>query len=197
MQRILAAALFVFGVGTAKGATISWAKWKQDTLGLSGTASGIIELQSGRVRIHYKGEVQPPSRMGFGRPEWVPHSTFIGGVVSNQPRRGDQVSFYGGAGKGTNVITFSRPVTNPIIAVYSLGDGGVRATLNFNKVSLSFESGGPTKRHRGGAITIENGNIVVGQEGNGTVQVNGTVSRISFTAPVYEKFCSITVGLPE
>jgi hypothetical protein len=150
------------------------------------------------VFVHYSGEVEHQSRMGFGRPEWRPYSTFEGGTVGNPPRRGNQVTFYGGANSGVDTITFSKPVTNPIIGIYSLGAGSIRATMNFNNnPSLTVESGGPTRKHHGGAVTIENGDIIVGQEGNGTVQVNGTVTEIEFTTPVYEDSCSITVGVPQ
>jgi len=197
MRTFLAALLLATATTSAQGATISWTRWTHDTLGLSGTADGVIDLPSGHVRVHYRGEVERQSRMGFGRPEWRPASTFSGGTVGNPPRRGDQISFYGGPDTAANTITFSHPVTNPIIAIYSLGAGSVRAELDFKKLSLSFESGGPTGRHHGSAITVRNGKIVIGQEGNGTVQVNGTVTKIRFIAPVYEDSCSITVGVPK
>jgi hypothetical protein len=66
-----------------------------------------------------------------------------------------------------DVITFSKLVTNPIIAIYSLGAGSVEASLNFKRLSLSFESGGPSNKHHGSAITVQEGDVVVGQQGTG------------------------------
>jgi hypothetical protein len=196
MRVLFAASIALFSVGQAHASTIVWTKWKADTVGAAGTAGGDIVLPSGKVHVRYKGEVEPPSVMGGGAPNWQPSSTWTGGTVGNPPPHGNQISFYGGPGAGTNTIIFSQPVTNPIIAIYSLGAGSVRAKLVFKRISLSFESGGASEQHHGSAITVK-GRMVIGQEGNGTVQVNGTVTRIAFTVPVYEDFCSVTVGVPE
>jgi hypothetical protein len=197
MFKLAAAILVGLSAGTAHGATIAWTKWKHDFRGLSGSADGVIDLATGHVLVHYSGEVEHQSRMGFGRPEWRPYTTFEGGTVGNPPRRGNQITFYGGSASGVNIITFSSPVTNPVLGIYSLGAGSVRASMDFRKLSLSVESGGPTHRHGGSAPTVQDGHIVVGQEANGTVQINGTVTKIKFATPVYEVSCSFTVGVPK
>jgi hypothetical protein len=196
MRGVIAASVALFAVAPAHGATISWTRWKADTVGAAGTAKGEIVLPSGKVHVRYRGEVESESVMGHGAPNWQPSSTWSGGTVGNPPPRGNQISFYGGPDSGTNSITFSQPVTNPIIAIYSLGAGTLKASLAFKQISLSFESGGPSQQHGGSAITVKK-RMILGEEGNGTVQVNGTVTRITFTAPVHEVYCSVTVGLPE
>ncbi len=191
------AILLVGYSGTVHGASIAWTKWQHDVRGLSGSADGAIDLATGRVLVHYSGEVEHQSRMGFRRPEWRPYTTFEGRTVGNPPRRGNQITFYGGNASSVNTITFSRPVTNPVLGIYSLGAGSIRANMNFKRLSLSVESGGPTHRHGGYAPTIVSGHIIVGQEANGTVQINGTLKQIKFTTPVYEVSCSFTVGVPK
>jgi hypothetical protein len=91
MRGLFVAYWRVWSVGTAQSATISWTKWKRDTLGLSGTACGVVDLPTGRVQVHYRGEVRSQSRMGRGRPLRAPPTTFSGGTVGNRPPLGKSI----------------------------------------------------------------------------------------------------------
>ena len=99
----------------------------------------------------------------------------------------------GGAGTPTDTITFSHAVTNPVFAIWSLGQGGVDASFNFINAPFTIQAGGPSAEYAGQTIT-SSGDVVYGVEGNGTIQFNGTFTQISWTNPVYEHWYGFTVG---
>ena len=61
---------------------------------------------------------------------------------------------------------------------------------------MSFESSGASNEYGGQAISV-NASVVKGQEGNGTIQLHGTYTKIKFTTLVYENYYSFTVRVPE
>jgi len=89
----------------------------------------------------------------------------------------DFVEFRGTSPANSYVLTFNPPVTNPTLHILSLA-----STLTFSGVTL-------TKMCGQNGFTVE-GNTVSGlcidgqtpNDANGTVQINGTVSSVSFTA---------------
>ena len=85
-------------------------------------------------------------------------------------------------------------MTNPVIAIWSLGQPGLTASFTFT-ATPTFEAGGPNSQFGGGPITVS-GFVVSGNEGNGVVQFTGTFSSISWTNTP-ENFYAFTVGLAE
>lgn len=89
----------------------------------------------------------------------------------------DFVEFRGTSPANSYVLTFSPPVTNPTLHILSLA-----STLTFSGVTLTALCGQ-------NGFTVE-GNTVTGlcldgqtpNDANGTVQINGTVSSVTFTA---------------
>jgi hypothetical protein len=160
-------------------------------------ARGIIAMRHYQsVLVDYRGEVEDPNELGGPGPNWTPRSTFSGGTVGEAPPFGNKIVINGGPLTKVDTFRFSRPVTNPIIAIFSLGSVSQLAQLVFPKsYSLSLESGGPSTWY-GGSSIILNGSSVSGMEGNGTIQLNGTFLAIHFVAPINEYSYSITVGIP-
>lgn len=188
--------LFCF-MAPADASTIAWTTWTSKTGSNPGTVKGSVTLPSGKVKITYKGQVGSGTVLGPGYPSWGPASTFSGGSVGNPPGPGNQISLYGGESTSTNTISFSKPVTDPVIAIWSLGHSDTQAAFKFKGTPpLSFESGGPSSEYGGQAITVKK-STVQGQEGNGTIQLKGTYTKIQFTTPTYENYYSFTVGLPD
>jgi hypothetical protein len=181
----LAAASFV---ATASAATIDWTQWSSGTPGVPGTASGA----AGSVGVSYGGEIQS---LMFNYPSWQPSPpTFVGGTVGNPPTPpGGIIQLFGNTGL-TDTITFSQAVTNPVMAIWSLGQGGDVASFDFNE-SVSIESGGPSDEYTGGPIYSCGINDICGAEGNGTIQFNGTFTSVSWTNPSYENWYGFTVGV--
>jgi PEP-CTERM motif len=185
----------VFLVSSSVCATpISWTDWTAFTAGnLTGTATGTV----GAVNVSYAGQVGSNSVVNGvgGNTSWLPASTFSGGTVSNGPAPNrDNITLTGGTATGVNTITFSSAVVDPVMAIWSLGAGGVPASFVFlPSEPFAIQSGGPSVEFGGSSITAA-GNIVNGIEGNGTIQFFGTFTQISWTNPQFESYYAFTVG---
>src|SRR5215467_7059620 len=98
-------------------------------------------------------------------------------------------------GTGTNTIRFSTPVVDPVMAIWSLGQGGAPASFVFTASEpFTIQSGGPSNEFGGSSIT-QSGNVVNGVEGNGTIRFSGTFSEITWTNPQSEFFYGFTAGV--
>ena len=185
----VAAITMAAGVGQAEASLIDWTTWTGATANpTTGSASG----NAGSVGISYSGELQSLSPLG-AYPSWTPTSTFSGGSVSNGPSpSGGIIQLFGDTG-ATDTITFSHAVTNPVFAIWSLGQGGVDASFNFGQTP-TFVAGGVSAEYTGTSINVL-GNVVSGQEANGTVMFLGTFNTISWTNPTREDWYGFTVGV--
>ena len=168
---------------------VSWAAWSAVTTGAT-TGAATATFAAAGVTATYSGELE---QFFAGYPSYTPGGTFSGGSVGNAPPAANGIiQIYGGQGTGTNTITFSQAVLNPVIAIWSLGQGGNIAQFNFDH-AFTIESGGASAEY-GGAAIYSVGNVAFGQEGNGTVRFSGSVNSISWTNPVAENWYGFTVG---
>jgi len=191
--------LICCSLGTTSGfaATISWTDWTARTVGKPGSATGTITLPtSSTIGVSYAGEVFGNTNIAnTGNPSWGPAATFADGVVvANAPPTGNMIALTGGSGTGVDTITFSSPVLNPVMAIWSLGQGGNNTSFVFSNATPSFVSGGKSNEFQGSPITVS-GNTVSGIEGNGTIQFLGTFSSLSWTNPKFENYYGFTVGI--
>lgn len=162
-------------IGTMGGITVTYA----------GQTSGLGIQYAGLVGTYYPGEITGVT--------WDPSSSYTGGGVGNAPPTSyNLVAMEGGTGLGES-ITFSSPVTNPYIAIWSLGQYSITASYDFSN-PFTIVACGPSSEYGGGCIT-ESGDNVLGAEGNGVIQLDGTYSTIDFTTPVYENWYGFTVGV--
>jgi hypothetical protein len=128
-------------------------------------------------------------------PSWTPASTYADGVVvKNAPVPSNNIIQLDGGNSNLNTLSFSTPLVNPVIAIWSLGAAGNTASFVFNETPV-FIAGGPSAEYGGSAITVS-GNTVSGAEGNGTVEFLGTYSSISWTNPQFEFWYGFNVGSP-
>jgi len=201
----LAAALACTSV--ARAATFDYSNWTSATVGLPGSASGVIHLPGHDVTVTYTGEVNFAQLNNIGTKYFTPTTTWTSATVSNAPITADMVALgNNGTGyAGINHIVFSEPVTNPILAIVSLGGPGSGSTGN---LQWSFDqpyvllSQGPSTAWGGSdtSMTQISNTILQGHEGDGTIQFVGTFSSINFTqVPGFfnEFWHSFTVGLPD
>ena len=167
--------------------TIAWTHWTSVTAGSPGTGTGTI----GSINVTYSGQT---SGILTNYPSWTPTTTFSGGIVGNPPpAANNSIQIMGGV-TYTESITFSSPVVDPIMAIWSLGAGGTPASFDFTPTEpFNIVAGGPSAEFGGSSITAM-GNNVLGEEGNGVVQFNGTFSTITFTTPSFENYYAFTVG---
>jgi hypothetical protein len=200
MSRLMANAVFatalivapVLGVVSAGAATIDWAAWSNGyTAGYPSGGSDTATMGSNTVT--YSGELLS---VVANYPSWGPLGTFNGGTVGNAPpQSGGIVQLKGGAPTPpTDTITFSTAVVNPVMAIWSLGQGGLTASFDFNQ-PFTIQSGGPSNEYGGGTIT-QLALSALGAEGNGTIQFAGTFTQISWTNPTNEFWYGFTVGAP-
>jgi len=197
-KRILVTLIFLgtvmMLVGDAWADVIVWTDWTSFT---AGTTNGTATGTAGSVGVSYSGQVLSNSNTNntSGGVSWGPASTFSGGSISNPPPFRDIITLQGGAGTGTNTIRFSTPVVDPVMAIWSLGQGGAPASFVFTASEpFTIQSGGPSNEFGGSSIT-QSGNVVNGVEGNGTIRFSGTFSEITWTNPQSEFFYGFTTGI--
>ena len=183
------AATALMSTPAAHAAIIDWTTWGAFTVGAT---SGSITGTAGSVGISYSGELE---NFFSNYPSYTPTSTFSGGTISNAPpSTSGIIQLFGGASTPvTDTITFSHAVVNPVMAIWSLGQGGINASFNFAE-PVAIESGGPSAEYGGVSIT-GSGNTVSGAEGNGTIQFIGTYTSVSWTNPTTENWYGFTVGV--
>lgn len=166
-----------------------WTDWTSATPGSAGSASGTLNGSA----VTYGGQVLGNTVVGgTAGGLWAPATSFAGGTVSTGPASvGDMITL-NGAFTGTNTLTFATPITNPVFAIWSLGQPRLGASFIFS-ATPTLQAGGPNVSYGGSSITVS-GNTVSGFEGNGVVQFNGTFSSISWT-DTPENYYGFTVGM--
>jgi hypothetical protein len=187
------AACAVCLVTNVKGASADIIDWTTWTSSINSSTLCSAIGTSGTIGVTYSGEVQEiRSDVVYS----APIATFQGGTISNAPPDGSPVTIrlIGGNNSVTDTILFSAPVLNPVMAIWSLGQTGKPAEFDFNNsLSFSIVTGGPTDQYHGGSITQVSNNIL-GVEGNGTIQFNGSITSISWTTPFTEDWYGFAVG---
>ena len=170
--------------GLAQSAAIDWNQWTSNSTG---------SIASTPVTITFTG--QNGGGWSASYPSYGPAATWADGtVVSNAPTGG--IVVLSGGNTNVNTVTFSQAVTNPIFAIWSLGQGGINASFNFIGATPVFVSGGASAEYGGSSISVS-GNNVSGNEGNGTVEFLGTYTSLSWTNPTYEYWYGFNVGITD
>jgi hypothetical protein len=184
----MAAAALVAASPAAHAATVTWNAWDPGTV-VQGTP-GSVTGNMGGVTVTYTGEV---GTFQTNYPSWTPSSSYVGGTVSNAPSPSDGIFHIVGGGTNTDTITFSQAVLNPVIAIWSLGQGGEQASFAFTS-PFTIEAGGPSAEYNGQSIS-SSGDTAFGNEGNGVIQFTGSFNSISFTTPEREDWYGFAVGV--
>ena len=193
----------------------SWTDWQSANIS-GGTATGKITLANGTqitVTLRAVDPAGPAPLFGFtnngvnsggisGFPyhNWfssTPNSYKSAYVLNHPGFDDDIVALAGGAESGHPLtsyqITFSPSVSDPAMAIMSLGAGGNSATYDFDR-SFQLISQGPG-RFGGGSLTAGAGETLLGFEGNGTIRFLGSYSTFSFTVPDGEVWHGFTIGV--
>jgi len=168
-------------------ASTVWTQWSSAAAGAPGSASGTLN----GITVSFSGEVLGNSVINGTSGVWSsPASSFIGGTVTTSPSTVGDVITEDGVFTGTNTLTFSSPIVNPVFAIWSLGNPSAPAQFTFDLTPI-FEAGGPDV-YGGGPITVS-GDVVSGREGSGVVQFTGDITSISWT-DTFEYFYGFSVG---
>jgi hypothetical protein len=190
MRSMLAVSAIGFGLLTSASAfadTVNWTSWTAGVAGSPGSAAGT----AGTVGVSYAGQT---SGLLINYPSWTPNLSFAGGTVGNAPPAADNAVAIEGGVPYTETITFTSPIVDPVMSIWSLGQNGDTASFDFTgSEPFSVVACGPSSEYGGGCIT-ESGSDVAGAEGNGTIVFDGTFTSLSFTTPAYEGYYAFTVG---
>jgi hypothetical protein len=160
-------------VGVRQGSTtIYWADWQSTG---SGTVSGVLSPPSGPIQVTFTGGDIYGAQTSAGTSYWTPAATYISQTVANAPPGPGLIEINGGASQA-DALTFSEPVTNPVIAIVSLGTGPIgSATLNVGAPFSVLSSGiGYQGSGLGSGLLSAADGGVTGVEGNGVIEVAGT-----------------------
>jgi hypothetical protein len=195
---IIGSALFALAQ-PASADTVYWTDWTSATLGqTTGKANGTITTPGGTITVTYSGEVTSNTVTNGTYPSWQPATSYADGtIVPDAPNIDDIIAQNGGSATGVNTITFSVPILNPVMSIWSLGDGNDNANYTFTvSEPYTIVAGGPSNEYGGGPLVPNGGShSVTGSEGNGTLFFNGTYSQITFTNTVYEGWYGFTLGV--
>lgn len=186
--------------GSVTAAPVYWTNWTSSHVNLTGPDSVIGTAtvpDLGAVGVTYTGEFvsSRTSTDGTGINYWTGFdAAYADGVaVDNAPVSSDIIGLFDGGG-GACIISFSKPVTNPVMAIVSLGGTGLPATSVFN---VPFDIVAHGVGYFGPGLLSEEANKTLrGQNGNGTIQFFGQVSAIQWTIPLGEYWYGFTVGVP-
>jgi hypothetical protein len=111
-------------------------------------------------------------------------------VVGNRPPAFELLGFDAAS---SNTISFSSPVTNPIMAIVSMGQGGLPVTYAFDSPFTVLSEGWG---HWGdGTYQLIFPNTLEGRELHAAIQFQGTFSQIQWSS-TQEHWHGITVGSP-
>lgn len=184
---LLSACVAALGVQPAS-AQAAWTDWTSATVGTAGSASGTLTFGGTDIAVRYSGEVNGNTSTS-GWNHWLPASTFSTATV---PAPTEDIIALASHGI-TNTITFSQPVLDPLMAIWSLGGGSTVGYVFDSALNFSILAGGPNANYGGSSIT-RTGNTVFGREGNGLIQFTGNVKSITFTVDSDEFWHGFTVG---
>ena len=172
--------------------TVTWAQW---TPGGDYTAGATM----GTVHVDYSGEMQT---IDYDASYFSNTTSFTNAEVANTPGANGSIRLNGGPTGSSypDHLRFSTPVTNPYIALYSVGAAGTPVTFDF--VNGHEASDGPSitllssgaGNWGGGTLTVLD-HHVTGEEGNGIIRLNGTFTDVYFWAPDREVYYGFTVGI--
>lgn len=187
---VAAALLPLPALRASNAAEVCWADWTTKQNGAPGFVSGSMAGQRGPIAVDYTGEVSFAQVAG-GTNYWVPSTPYVSDYVSNPPPTPDIVALIG-TYAGTNTIAFSEPVTDPVLAVVSLGRPALAVKYLFDAPFEVLSSG--NGYWGGGAFVKEGSSTLVGNEGHGAIRFTGTFAAISWTVSNPENWHGFTVG---
>ncbi len=166
--------------------TVNWTLW-------SDSSSGTTMQNAVAINVSYTGDTVG---MSTDPAYYNVPSSFTSAEVPNTPGSNGTIVMVGGAST-INVFHFDTPVVNPYMAMFSVGQGGVPVSFNFQDgLTYTLLSQG-AGNWGGGSLSPASGSSIVGYEGNGVIKFTGTFTDIRFTTPNYENYYGATIGVSE
>lgn len=173
----------------ASAATMVWTDW---TTANSNSAVGTL----GGVNVRFTGAINPTAQTSGGTNFWAVNSgIYTPTGVENPPPDSDIIRLTGGTNAGTQTLFFDTPVTNPFMAIMSLGQPSVQVLYEFDAPFDIVNQGVGFWGGSASALSELTGNVLSGNEGHGLIQFSGTFSSISWTIPNAEFWHGFQVGV--
>lgn len=176
---VLALPLSVYAADTA-----SWTNWTDIN-------HGSLTQNGSTINVGYTGSA---FALDHGSYFYDVPSSFTSAAITNTPGTNGTLEMAGGD-RTVHTFTFSQAVIDPVIALYSVGQGGLPVRFVFDTSNFSITSA-TANGHWGGGSLTQVGDTVTGVEGNGLLQFTGSYTSISFVTPDYEYHYGGTVGAP-
>jgi hypothetical protein len=204
MKKLLAiATLALMGPATADAALYHYVDWQTANVA-GGTAAGVITLPDmSTVTVTFEA-INPggsPGNLNFaqtagGTNYWAANggAPYISAQVDNAPPDSDIISLVGGQNQ-TYRVTLSEAIKDPIMAIVSLGQPSLPTSYDFDSPFTIVSQG---VGHWGGgpnALQQLPGDVLVGNEGHGTIQFLGTFSTFTWVVPTPENWHGFTFGI--
>jgi len=157
----------------------------------SGTLIDPVTLET--INVTYNGEVTSNSE--FNNPtgtDMFNYAAYDAPTVVSRPPRGDFIATTG-FGVRTQSLTFSKPVTNLMLALASLGSINIPSSYQFDRTAVvaSFGAG----KFGNGNLYMKTLTEVEGNEGNGIVQFTGTFTTLTWYISEQENYSAFNVGI--
>ncbi|HJV71098.1 hypothetical protein [Ideonella sp.] len=193
IARVLASLSLAGAAAGAQAFDTAWADW---TTKLSTTSvSGTLTLPSGIVKVKFSGPTLYFSQVDAGATDYWVSGSPDAYAATGEPTGSDLLGFVGGTDTQVYKITFSKPVTNPVVAILSLGRNGVPTRYVFTQTPTLLSFGVGFYGGCADCLKVKR-KTVTGTEGHGVVQFIGTFSAISWKQPDYEFWHGMTIGAP-
>lgn len=168
---------------TAHADPVLWTDWTNQSTAM---VSGTIGVPSGDVAVSAAGAYSFAQTSG-GTNYWSPSGPYVSATVDNAPPAADIIGLSTG---GTETITFSKAVVDPLIALVSWNGNTVQFSAPIEIVSF-----GPGYWGNGTPILNAAGDGFFGSgEVHGVVRLRGTYTSFSFTH-TSENWHGFTVGI--
>jgi hypothetical protein len=173
-------------------AQVAWTDWTSATVGTAGSATGTLTIGLTPITVGYTGEVFNQTQTSGGIDYWAVGNAYS---ATGRPTGSDIITLTGGQ-RITQTITFSSAITNPVMAILSLGQPNVPRYYDFNApfTILSSGNGYWGGNPAGSLFTTATANELLGIEGHGVIQFNGTYTSLSWTVPQEETWHGFTIG---
>jgi len=192
---------------SAYAGPIDWTDWQTSSTANGFTAFGEIVTGGSVVNVTYNN----PQGIGFydaggGTDYWTGgtshDSPFTSSAVDNRPTGSDIISLQFA---GTQTLTFSEAIANPVFAFVSLNGNGYSFDQDFDILSFGDPSDGNACGFWGCGTSYKNvvdlggGNFeyqLLGTgEPHGTIQFSGAFDTVSWTSLTNEFWNGFTVGI--
>jgi hypothetical protein len=183
LRKVLAVLFVILVTSFASAGNVTWTNWQSnDATNVYGTL--------GAVNVTYSGSYFFAQINNAGIDYWNPQAPYLSPTVSNAPDSQSVDIIAIGTGGVGETITFSQPVTNPILAVVSVNGPGLYFSAPFTVLSDGCGYWGCGHLYTGaGNLLYSNG------EGHGAIMFPGTFTQIAINESGYENWRGFTVGV--